>query len=87
MLDSISRSDTIPVNNVMNNETTFSHEASIGKISDEAIYYLMTRGLSEEEAKALIVQGFAEPISKSFPIEYAVEMNRLINLELEGTIG
>ncbi|MCR5787615.1 MAG: Fe-S cluster assembly protein SufB [Bacilli bacterium] len=87
MLDSISRSDTIPVNTLENNDLTFSHEASIGKISDKAIYYLMTRGLSEIEAKALIVQGFAEPISKSFPVEYAVEMNRLINLELEGTIG
>ena len=87
MLDSISRSDTIPVNTLENNDLTFSHEASIGKISDKAIYYLMTRGLSETEAKALIVQGFAEPISKSFPVEYAVEMNRLINLELEGTIG
>ena len=87
MLDNISRSDTIPVNTLENNDLTFSHEASIGKISDKAIYYLMTRGLSETEAKALIVQGFAEPISKSFPVEYAVEMNRLINLELEGTIG
>ena len=66
---------------------TFSHEATIGKISDQAIFYLMTRGLSEEEAKALIVEGFAQPIAKAFPVEYAVEMNRLINLELEGTIG
>ena len=87
MLDSISRSDTIPVNTIRNNDVIFSHEASIGKISDEAIFYLMTRGMSEEEAKALIVQGFAEPIAKIFPVEYAVEMNRLINLELEGTIG
>ena len=87
MLDSISRSDTIPVNTIKNSDVTFSHEASIGKISDEVIFYLMSRGLSEEEAKGLIVQGFAEPISKIFPVEYAVEMNRLINLELEGTIG
>jgi len=87
MLDSISRSDTIPVSNIQNNDTLFSHEASVGKISEEAIYYLKTRGLSEEDAKKVIVQGFAEPIAKSFPIEYAVEMNRLINLELEGTIG
>ena len=87
MLDSISRSDTIPVNTLYNDNITFSHEATIGKISDEAIFYLMTRGLSEEEAKALIVEGFAEPIAKAFPVEYAVEMNRLINLELEGTIG
>jgi Fe-S cluster assembly protein SufB len=87
MLDSISRSDTIPVDTIENDEVTFAHEAKIGKISDEAIFYLMTRGISEEEAKALIVRGFAEPIAKAFPVEYAVEMNRLINLELEGTIG
>ena len=87
MLDSISRSDTIPVNRLETDDVTFAHEATIGKISDKAIFYLMSRGLSEEEAKALIVRGFAEPISKSFPVEYAVEMNRLINLELEGTIG
>lgn len=87
MLDSISRSDTIPVSNINNNQILFSHEASVGKISEEMIYYLMSRGLTEAEAKALIVEGFAEPIAKSFPVEYAVEMNRLINLELEGTIG
>lgn len=87
MLDSISRSDTIPVNTIYNDDIVFSHEATIGKISDQAIFYLMTRGMSEEEAKALIVEGFAEPIAKAFPVEYAVEMNRLINLELEGTIG
>ena len=87
MLDSISRSDTIPVNTIENEKVTFSHEASIGKISEETIYYLMSRGLSETEAKSLIVQGFANPIAKAFPVEYAVEMNRLINLELEGTIG
>lgn len=87
MMDSESRSDTIPVNTLDTDDVTFSHEATIGKISDKAIFYLMTRGLKEEEAKALIVRGFAEPISKAFPVEYAVEMNRLINLELEGTIG
>ena len=87
MLDSVSRSDTVPVNTIENDEVTFSHEAKIGKISDQAIYYLMTRGMSEEEARALIVRGFAEPIAKAFPVEYAVEMNRLIDLELEGTIG
>lgn len=87
MLDSLSRSDTIPTNTILNNTTTFSHEATVGKISEDTIYYLMSRGLTEAEAKALIVQGFAEPIAKSFPVEYAVEMNRLINLELEGTIG
>ena len=87
MLDSISRSDTIPVNNIETEDVTFSHEAKIGKISDKAIFYLMSRGISEEEAKAMIVRGFADPISKALPLEYAVEMNNLINLELEGSIG
>ena len=87
MLDSVSRSDTIPSSTINTKDVEYAHEASIGKISDEAIYYLMTRGLSEVEAKSLIVRGFAEPIAKAFPVEYAVEMNRLIELELEGTIG
>ena len=87
MLDNISRSDTIPFSDIRCSSTVFSHEATIGKISDDMIFYLMSRGLDEDAAKALIVRGFSEPISKCFPIEYAVEMNRLINLELEGTIG
>ena len=87
MLDSISASDTIPVNDIQNSEVEISHEATIGKISDKEIFYLMSRGLSEEEAKAMIVRGFASPIAKELPMEYAVEMNNLINLELEGSIG
>lgn len=87
MLDSDSRSDTIPVNDIQTDEVEFSHEAKIGKISDKTIFYLMSRGISEEEAKAMIVRGFANPISKELPLEYAVEMNNLINLELEGGIG
>ena len=87
MLDDISKSDTIPTNIIETDDVEFSHEASIGKISDKAIFYLMTRGLSEEDARAMIVRGFAYPISKELPMEYAVEMNRLINLELEGAIG
>ena len=87
MLDDISISDTIPVNDIRCDDVEFSHEAKIGKISDKAIFYLMTRGLSEEDAKALIVRGFAYPVSKELPVEYAVEMNNLIKLELEGAIG
>ena len=87
MLDDWSVSDTIPVSNIQTDDVEFSHEAKIGKISDEAIFYLMSRGLSEEEAKAMIVRGFASPISKELPVEYAAEMNNLINLELEGAIG
>ena len=87
MLDDISRSDTIPVNDIQTDEVEFSHEAKIGKISDKEIFYLMSRGLSEEDAKAMIVRGFAYPVSKELPVEYAVEMNNLINIELEGSIG
>lgn len=87
MLDDISRSDTIPSNEIKTDEVEFSHEATIGKISDKEIFYLMSRGLSEEDAKAMIVRGFAYPIAKELPLEYAVEMNNLINIELEGAIG
>ncbi len=84
MLDEISQSDTIPAIIVENDNVDLGHEAKIGRISDEAIFYLMTRGISEEEARAMLVRGFVEPISKELPLEYAVEMNNLINLELEG---
>ncbi len=87
MMDSISRSDTLPVMDIRNDEVDMGHEAKIGRISEEAIFYLMTRGLSEEEAKAMIVRGFVEPITKELPLEYAVEMNNLISIELEGSIG
>jgi len=87
MLDNKSKSDTVPVIDLMNDEVDIGHEAKIGRISDEAIFYLMSRGISEEEAKAMIVRGFVEPIAKELPLEYAVEMNNLIKLELEGTIG
>lgn len=87
MLDDISKSDTIPVNDIRTGEIEFSHEAKIGKISDKTIFYLMSRGISEDDAKAIIVRGFAYPISKELPVEYAAEMNNLINLELEGSIG
>ncbi|SHJ33358.1 Iron-regulated ABC transporter membrane component SufB [Clostridium amylolyticum] len=87
MLDNLSKSDTIPVINLNNDEVDIGHEAKIGRISDEAIFYLMSRGISEEEAKAMIVRGFVEPISKELPLEYAVEMNNLIKIELKGTIG
>ncbi len=85
MLDNISKSDTIPALDLQNDEIEVGHEAKIGRISDEAIFYLMSRGISEKEAKAMIVRGFVEPIAKELPLEYAVEMNNLINLELEGS--
>ena len=87
MLDSLSRSDTIPMIEVNTDDIDIGHEAKIGRISDEAIFYLMSRGITEDEAKAMIVRGFVEPISKELPLEYAVELNKLIELELEGSIG
>ncbi len=83
MLDDISRSDTIPAMDVRTNDADVGHEAKIGRISDEAIFYLMSRGISESEARAMIVSGFASPVSKELPLEYAAEMNNLIKLELE----
>ena len=87
MLDSQSRSDTIPVMDVRCNDVDIGHEARIGRISEETVFYLMSRGLSEDDAKAMVVSGFAEPISKELPLEYAVEMNNLIKLEMAGSIG
>ncbi len=87
MVDNISRSDTIPAMDIRTNDADIGHEASIGRISEEAVFYLMSRGIEEEEAKALIVSGFAENVSKELPGEYAVEMNNLIRLEMKGAIG
>ncbi|WMM25278.1 Fe-S cluster assembly protein SufB [Tissierella sp. MB52-C2] len=87
MLDNDSKSDTLPVIELNNDNIDIGHEAKIGRISDEAIFYLMSRGIDEEEAKAMIVRGFVDPITKELPLEYAVELNNLINIELEGSIG
>ncbi len=87
MLDSVSRSDTIPAMDVKTSQADIGHEAKIGRISDDAVFYLMSRGLTEEDARALIVSGFAENVSKELPLEYAVEMNQLIRLEMKGAIG
>ncbi len=86
MLDNISRTDTIPEIDVRTNGCDIGHEAKIGSISDEAVFYLMSRGISEDEARAMIVSGFANPISKELPLEYAAEMNNLIKLEMEGSL-
>ena len=87
MLDNISRSDTIPAIDVRTEDADIGHEAKIGRISDDAVFYLMSRGISEEEARAMIVSGFADNVSKELPLEYAVEMNNLIRLEMQGSIG
>lgn len=87
MLDSESRSDTIPAMDIRTKDAAVGHEAKIGSISSDAVFYLMSRGMSEEDARALIVSGFADNVSKELPVEYAVEMNNLIKLEMKGSIG
>ena len=87
MLDSESRSDTVPAMDIRTKDAAVGHEAKIGSISNEAVFYLMSRGMSEEDARALIVSGFADNVSKELPLEYAVEMNNLIRLEMKGSIG
>ena len=87
MLDDISRSDTVPAMDIRTRDANVGHEAKIGRISDEAVFYLMSRGISEEDARAMIVSGFADDVSKELPLEYAVEMNKLIQLEMKGSIG
>lgn len=86
MLDSESRSDTVPAMNIFTDDCSIGHEAKIGRISSKAIFYLMSRGISEEDAKSMIVCGFANPVSKELPLEYAVEMNGLIQLEMKGAL-
>lgn len=87
ILDGISTSDTIPINVIKNSDVFLQHEATVSKISEEQLFYLMSRGLTEEEATEMIVMGFIEPFSKELPMEYAVELNQLIKLEMEGSIG
>lgn len=87
LLDSKSRSDTYPTNRILNQDVSLEHEATVSKIGEEQLFYLMSRGLSEEEASKMIVSGFVETLVKKLPLEYAVEMNRLIDLEMEGSIG
>lgn len=87
ILDDISKSDTIPFNFVQNNKSRIEHEASVSKISEEQLFYLMSRGLTKEQATEMIVMGFIEPFAKELPMEYAVELNQLIKLEMEGSIG
>ena len=87
ILDGISKSDTIPTNEIYNNESFIEHEATVSKISEEQLFYLMSRGLSEEDATQMIIMGFIEPFSRELPMEYAVELNRLIKLDMEGSLG
>uniref|UniRef100_UPI003FF0AA80 Fe-S cluster assembly protein SufB n=1 Tax=Lachnospira eligens TaxID=39485 RepID=UPI003FF0AA80 len=87
MIDDISRSDTIPAMDIRVNDADVGHEATIGRISDDAVFYLMSRGIPEDDARAMIVSGFADNVSKELPLEYAMEMNNLIRLEMKGSIG
>lgn len=87
ILDSISKSDTIPKNECKNNSSFLEHEASVSKIDEEQLYYLMSRGISKQDAMQMIVMGFIEPFSRELPMEYAVELNQLIKLDMEGSVG
>lgn len=87
LLDEHSRTDTVPDIKVKTDDVTIAHEASVGKLSEDDVFYLSARGIPEEQAKAMIVSGFIEPIVRQLPLEYAVEMNRLIELEMEGSVG
>jgi len=87
ILDPQSRSDTYPTNKIFNSDVTLEHEASVSRIGEEQLFYLMNRGIPENEAGKMIVQGFADPLVKKLPLEYAVEMNRLIDLEMSGSVG
>ena len=87
LIDDISRSDTYPYVDVRDDDVSMGHEATVSKISDEQLFYLMSRGMTEDEAMAMIVRGFVEPIARELPMEYALELNRLIEMQMEGAVG
>ncbi len=87
LLDDISTSDTIPNNIMRNNKSSIEHEATVSKVSEEQLFYLESRGLKPEQATEMIVMGFIEPFTRELPMEYAVELNQLIRMEMEGSIG
>jgi Fe-S cluster assembly protein SufB len=87
LVDTISRSDTYPYVDVREDDVSMGHEATVSKVSEDQLFYLMSRGMSEEEAMAMIVRGFVEPIARELPMEYALELNRLIELQMEGAVG
>jgi Fe-S cluster assembly protein SufB len=87
LVDTISRSDTYPYVDVRNDDVSMGHEATVSKVSEDQLFYLMSRGLTEDEAMAMVVRGFVEPIARELPMEYALELNRLIELQMEGAVG
>ncbi|PSK96735.1 iron-regulated ABC transporter membrane component SufB [Murinocardiopsis flavida] len=87
LIDTVSRSDTYPYNDIREDDTELGHEATVSKVSEDQLFYLMSRGMNEDEAMAMIVRGFVEPIARELPMEYALELNRLIELQMEGAVG
>ena len=87
LVDTISRSDTYPYVDVREDDVQMGHEATVSKVSDDQLFYLQSRGMAEDEAMAMIVRGFVEPIARELPMEYALELNRLIELQMEGAVG
>ncbi|AFR09564.1 MULTISPECIES: Fe-S cluster assembly protein SufB [Nocardiopsis] len=87
LIDTISRSDTYPYNDLREDDVELAHEATVSKVSEDQLFYLMSRGMGEEEAMAMVVRGFVEPIARELPMEYALELNRLIELQMEGSVG
>src|SRR5688572_12997559 len=87
LVDAISRSDTYPYVDVREDDASIGHEATVSKIGEDQLFYLMQRGMTENEAMAMIVRGFVEPIARELPMEYALELNRLIELQMEGSVG
>ena len=87
LLDEDSRTDTYPYMEIEEDDVSIGHEATVSKVADEQLFYLQSRGIEESDAMSMIVNGFIEPITKELPLEYAVELNRLIQLEMEGSVG
>ena len=87
LVDTISKTDTYPYIDIREDDVTLGHEATVSKVSEEQLFYLMSRGLAEDEAMAMIVRGFIEPIARELPMEYALELNKLIEMGMEGSVG
>ncbi len=87
LVDTISRSDTYPYVDVREDDVSLGHEATVSRVGEDQLFYLMSRGMTEQEAMAMVVRGFVEPIARELPMEYALELNRLIELQMEGSVG
>jgi Fe-S cluster assembly protein SufB len=87
LIDTISRSDTYPAIDIRVDDVQLGHEATVSRVSEEQLFYLQSRGLAEDEAMAMIVRGFIEPIARELPMEYALELNKLIEMNMEGSVG